>query len=172
MGRDIEDILKEGEFKSSYKKRKNSKVKGNKYENDVAKRLNKLFNTDEFQRTPGSGAFATTHTLPEHLHISGDLITPKNFNYSIECKKGYSVDFGDIFKGSSTIIGFIKQAERDIKKTNKKFLILYKKDYRDEIVIVDEEFPIQKEVRLNGKYFIYLSKDFFKLPYNVFFSKK
>ena len=42
-------------------KRKNSKAKGSAFERKVAKLLNEHFETTDFQRTPGSGAFATTH---------------------------------------------------------------------------------------------------------------
>ncbi len=72
------------------KKRKNSRAKGSTFERSIAKTLNDRFNTSEFSRSPGSGAFATTHTLPDHLKIYGDLITPQNFKYCIECKKGYN----------------------------------------------------------------------------------
>jgi len=71
-------------------KRKNSRTKGNTFERQVAKILNDRFKTTEFSRSPGSGAFATTHSLPEHLKIYGDLITPQKFKYCIECKKGYN----------------------------------------------------------------------------------
>ena len=72
------------------KKRINSRSKGNSYEREVCKLLNERFETNEFSRTPGSGAFATTHNLPEHLKIYGDVITPIKFKYCIECKKGYN----------------------------------------------------------------------------------
>ena len=71
-------------------KRKNSRTKGNAFERQIAKALNNRFKTTEFSRSPGSGAFATTHSLPEHLKIYGDLITPDKFKYCIECKKGYN----------------------------------------------------------------------------------
>ena len=45
----------------SKKKRKNSRAKGNAFERKIAETLNKRFNTKEFCRTPGSGAFATSH---------------------------------------------------------------------------------------------------------------
>ena len=70
-------------------KRKNSRTKGNAFERHIAKLFNNRFKTTEFSRSPGSGAFATTHQLPEHLKIYGDLITPQKFKYCIECKKGY-----------------------------------------------------------------------------------
>ena len=54
-------------------------------------------------RSPGSGAFSTTHKLPDHLKFSGDLITPKNFRFIIECKKGYNKEnLGSIFNLKST----------------------------------------------------------------------
>jgi Holliday junction resolvase len=61
------------------KKKVNSRAKGSTFERQIAKILNERFNTSEFSRTPGSGAFATTHSLPDHLKIYGDLITPQNF---------------------------------------------------------------------------------------------
>ena len=71
-------------------KRKNSRTKGNTFERQIAKALNDRFDTTEFSRSPGSGAFATTHSLPDHLKIYGDLITPQKFKFCIECKKGYN----------------------------------------------------------------------------------
>ena len=44
-------------------KRKNSKAKGSAFERKVAKILNEHFETTDFQRSPGSGAYATTHNL-------------------------------------------------------------------------------------------------------------
>ena len=72
------------------KKKVNSRAKGSTFERQIAKMFNEKFNTKEFSRTPGSGAFATTHSLPDHLKIYGDLITPQNFKFCIECKKGYN----------------------------------------------------------------------------------
>ena len=61
------------------KKKINSRTKGSGFERQICKMFNKRFNTSEFCRSPGSGAFATTHSLPEHLKIYGDLITPEKF---------------------------------------------------------------------------------------------
>jgi hypothetical protein len=84
------DILGNGEF--GKKPRVNSKRKGAAFERKIAKLLNERFDTTEFNRTPGSGAFGTTHALPQHLIVQGDLITPQNFKYVIECKNGYKVE--------------------------------------------------------------------------------
>ena len=63
------------------KKKVNSRAKGSAFERTIAKQLNEKFETSEFSRTPGSGAFATTHSLPDHLKLYGDLITPQNFRF-------------------------------------------------------------------------------------------
>ena len=80
--KDIIDIKKLGK-----KKRVNSKAKGGAFERQIANILNERFDTKEFNRTPGSGAFATTHQLPEHITVAGDLITPLKFKFCIECKR-------------------------------------------------------------------------------------
>ncbi len=171
MGDNLEDILTTGEFGLKKKKRKNSKAKGSRYENAVAKKLNERFETTDFQRTPGSGAFATTHNLPEHLQIAGDLITPTNFKFVIECKAGYDLDIYDYFRGSSTIISFIKQGEEEVKNSkDKNYLIIYKKDYKPELVITGRSYGITPELSFNGEYFIYTLKDFLQLENDVFLS--
>ena len=88
----------------SRKKRKNSRTKGNSFERKICSILNEFFETTEFIRSPGSGAFSTTHNLPEHLKFSGDLITPKSFKFTIECKKGYNKEnIGSVFNTKSDL---------------------------------------------------------------------
>lgn len=117
-------------------KRVNSKLKGNRYQNLLAKKFNKKFNTDEFSSTPGSGAYATNHTLPKHLQLHGDLVTPLNFKFCIEAKHGYGVDLYDLFKESSTLNKFIKQAKRDAKAAEKDWLLIYRKNNQKDLVIL------------------------------------
>ena len=71
-------------------KKVNSRNKGQSFERKIATMLNNRFNTKEFCRSPGSGAFATTHNIPDHLKLHGDLLTPLDFKFCIECKKGYN----------------------------------------------------------------------------------
>src|SRR5690349_13296154 len=104
----------EEEDNLKFKKKINSKKKGSTFERKVCHILNKHFNTSEFCRSPGSGAFATSHNLPEYLKIYGDLITPKNFKYCLELKKGYSdINISDLFNKKSKLWEFIEQADRD-----------------------------------------------------------
>lgn len=122
---DIEDDFDLSPLVKDKSKRKNSKKKGNAFENKIAKIFNERFNTTEFCRSPGSGAFGTTHKLPQHMQVYGDLITPEKFKGVIEIKKGYNSEkFSNLFNPKSLIYDFINQAEKDLKRSNKEFFLL------------------------------------------------
>ena len=167
MSENYEHLLGFGEF--SKKKRVNSKRKGSNFERKIAKMLNERLHTKEFSRTPGSGAFATTHKgLPEHMKIQGDLITPSGFPFVIECKNGYDVQLDDLFKRKSDFFSFIKQAQSDAKAANKSWMVIYQKTRRMAMVIVPEAYNVKPELVLDETYFIYPLEKFLKLPNDVF----
>tara|TARA_R110000868_G_scaffold13711_3_gene63584 strand:+ start:12007 stop:12558 length:552 start_codon:yes stop_codon:yes gene_type:complete len=150
---------------STKKKRKNSRTKGNSFERKVCAILNEFFETDEFIRSPGSGAFSTTHNLPEYLKFSGDLITPKDFALTIECKKGYNKEnLGSIFNPKSELISFIEQSERDSQKIKKEFLLLFQQDRNAILAIYRKSalFP-----NLDGKEIIYAEFKFKNREYMI-----
>ena len=119
------------------KKRTNSKAKGSRFERKIATMFNDRFKTTEFSRTPGSGAFATTHSLPEHLQIYGDLIAPKNFIYNIECKKGYkNIKLNNLLDYSSQLYKFINQCEKDAQKCKKEPMLLFQQDRQPILAII------------------------------------
>lgn len=118
----------------------NSKAKGGRFERKISDILNSRFNTTDFCRTPGSGAFATTHKLPDHLKIYGDLITPKRFKFILECKSGYSKEgVNSLFNPNSILRGMIVQAKRDADKCGKNFIVVIGQDRSDIIVVVDSD---------------------------------
>jgi hypothetical protein len=128
----------------------NSKAKGGRFERKIAEMLNARFNTTDFCRTPGSGAFATTHKLPDHLKIYGDLITPKNFKFIIECKSGYNKEgICNLFNPNSILSEMIAQAERDSEKCSKKFMLVIGQD-RSEVIVLTNK-PIFKEEISSGE---------------------
>ena len=128
-------------LRKSEKKRTNSKAKGSRFERKIAGMFNDRFNTTEFSRTPGSGAFATTHTLPEHLQIYGDLIAPKNFRYCIECKKGYSnIKINHLLDYSSQLWNFIEQCEKDSNKCGKEPMVLFQQDRQPILAITEDKW--------------------------------
>ena len=119
------------------KKRVNSRAKGSTFERKICQTLNDRFNTSEFSRSPGSGAFATTHTLPDYLKIYGDIITPSNFKYCIECKKGYNKEnLYSLYNYSSDFWGFLDQCEKDSKKCDKIPMVIYKQDRQPTLAII------------------------------------
>tara|TARA_R110000782_G_scaffold102791_5_gene190172 strand:- start:8911 stop:9426 length:516 start_codon:yes stop_codon:yes gene_type:complete len=121
-------------------KRKNSRAKGNTFELKIATAFNERFKTKDFNRSPGSGAYATTHSLPEHLKIYGDLITPLNFKFCIECKKGYPKEnLYSIFNHSSEFWGFVDQCEKDSGKAGRIPMVIFKQDRRPTLCIVPTE---------------------------------
>lgn len=127
------------------KKKINSRAKGNRFENKVAKTLNDRFDTQEFCRTPGSGAFATTHKLPEYLKVYGDLITPEKFKFIIECKKGYDGEqVSDLLNPKSSISKMIAQAHRDSKKSSRKFLLIIGQNRQEPVAITNQtDIPVK-----------------------------
>ncbi len=145
------------------KKKKNSRAKGSTFERQIAKLLNEHLGTTEFSRTPGSGAFATTHSLPDHLKIYGDLITPQNFRYCIECKKGYNnINLYSLYNNSSEFWKFINQCQKDADKCGKVPLVIFKQDRQPTLGILPYDTSmsrsysrIQVEDKTN-KYAVYL----------------
>lgn len=149
------------------KKRINSKKKGNKFELDVAKLLNSRFDTKEFERSPNSGAYATTHNLPEHLKLYGDLITPLLFKYTIECKKGYNdISFYHFLNNDSPLFwDLVTQSEKDSEQSNKPMLLVIKQDRKKILAVIKEDLDLPN-IRLkkeDNTYYMYYLEDLLKL---------
>lgn len=90
---------------------KRSGPKGDEFEREIAKTLNEAFNTEEFARTPGSGAltglsnFAKRMGLSEDVRrtLGSDLIVPDWFRFSVECKwYKDSPNYATIIKGNDS----------------------------------------------------------------------
>ena len=130
------------------KKRVNSRTKGSSFERSICKILNERFNTTEFSRSPGSGAFATTHSLPEHLKIYGDLITPERFKFCIECKKGYNhLNLYSLYNYSSEFWKFIEQCEKDSKKCKRIPLVIFKQDRQPTLAIIPDTIEVLSDAK-------------------------
>lgn len=158
----MEDDYDLSKLVKSKKKRLNSKNKGNTFQRKIAQIFNDHLGTTDFSPTPGSGAFATTHKLPEHLQIYGDLITPKNFNFVLECKKGYNNEnIGSTFSSKSLILEALRQSERDAKKCKKIPMVIFQQDRKDTLCILPYECftptnlkSVSYHIALNNQYII------------------
>ena len=161
--------------KLNKKKRINSRTKGNSFERSICKLLNERFNTTEFSRSPGSGAFATTHSLPEHLKIYGDLITPEGFKFCIECKKGYNhLNLYSLYNYSSEFWKFIEQCEKDSKKCKRIPLVIFKQDRQPTLAIIPDTVEVLSdakyiEIRNRKHYRMYLFEELIKCWDSIWF---
>jgi len=150
------------------KKKVNSRAKGSTFERQIAKILNDRLGTTEFSRTPGSGAFATTHSLPDHLKIYGDLITPQNFKYCLECKKGYNnQNLYSLYNHSSDFWKFIDQCQKDSEKCEKIPMIIFKQDRQPTLAIIPSHIVVESnnyiEIHKEGQYYrVYMFDDLLK----------
>ena len=159
--------------KLTKKKKVNSRTKGNTFERKVCSLLNDRFKTTDFVRTPGSGAFATTHSLPDHLKLWGDLITPKNFKFIIECKKGYNKEnINSLFNKSSEVWNFIEKTERGSNASGKYFIIIFQQDRQPILTITRKMIlpTLSNTVKFGQleEYEINLLEEILKLPDTIF----
>lgn len=146
------------------KKRINSHGKGGNFARKICKIFNERFNTKEFSKTPGSGAYATTHDLPEHLKIYGDIITPKDFKFVIECKCGYpKINLNSLLKKDSQFWEFIRQVEIDSKKAKKEPMLIFQQDRQEPLVFTTwGEMDNYSEAIIIGNYAMMELKTFLK----------
>lgn len=169
----IEDVLNQLNKK---KKKIDGKRKGNRTERNVVKVLNERFGTG-FSRSIGSGnRWSQTNHLPKHAQdvFSGDLVVPENFAFCIESKGGYDdIDVHGFFDdGNSQIDEFIKQAEQDALRCNRKPLLIWKKNRKPFLVFVRScDLPSNNfKFFMNYKNYVILNlNDFLQLQDDFFF---
>lgn len=160
------------------RKRINSRTKGSTFERRVCEILNQRFGVEDFCRSPGSGAFASTHKLPSHLKIYGDIITPAEFNFTIECKKGYNKEaLGSFFSPSSNLRKFLKQAEKDADFADRLPMIIFKQDRNKTITILKLsevykflEYELDTYLKYKDWLIVELDEVLNKFPNEVFFT--
>ena len=130
----------------------NGKSKGAAFERKIANLLSAHFEpvtgiAQSFRRNADSGSFfggsnqkrISTHDL-DHANF-GDLICPKNFAFSIECKFYKSgPTFASIVKGKVPQWDeWIKQAKQDAHNSGKSMMLIIKYNGIDEVVFVEAE---------------------------------
>jgi hypothetical protein len=126
----------------------NGKAKGSSQELKISHEFSARFN-DHFQRTPGSGAFvggfnrfkAATLRVDAQQILSGDLICPEFFPFSVE-SKNYSEKGGPklyaILEGADRVLdGWIEQAKGDAAFAKKEYMIYWKITHKSTYITVD-----------------------------------
>jgi hypothetical protein len=160
----------------------NGKNKGNTFERKVATLLSERFEgvtglKTAFRRNPDSGSFfggsnkkrTETHDLDRANF--GDLICPKTFKFSVECKH-YKTgpSFASVVKGKVTQWdGWIKQAQQDAAESGKDMMLIVKYNGVDEVVFLSAPMLNLPLVLPYANVFGYRLEDFLKLDDNTFF---
>lgn len=122
----------------------NGKKKGNRGELEAVHILNDRFGEGVFARVPQSGAVTgglnrgKVKNLSEDAltTLSGDIITPKNFKFSIEHKFYANSNFFDLFNEKSDLQNWFKQAEGDAAFVNKEPMLVVKYNGKQRLVFV------------------------------------
>jgi hypothetical protein len=170
------------------KKRVNGNRKGKNFERDICKELGKRFG-GEFRRVPMSGGFfgGMNHFKNKEVNeaakdvLTGDIITPKDFPFVIECKNYF--DTPKIHNlpgiGDATLDKWIEQARLESTTANKPWIIIFKvTEYRgNKYIAVDAptlishtKGKIHKSIYYNDA-FIFDYDYFMDNLVNLYFSK-
>lgn len=129
----------------------NGKAKGNSYERSVSNKLSERFAAytgieKSFRRSSDSGSFfgASNQKRIAQYDTSkatfGDIITPDNFRFSIECKNYKTAPtFKSIMNGSvKQWDDWLKQASQDAVNSSKDLLLIVKYNNVEEFVFIKE----------------------------------
>ena len=116
----------------------NSNKKGKSWELEASHLLQQYFG-GTFNRVPRSGAmfggknikYAKGQRKDVKEIMSGDIICPTNFPFSVETKSYSSFDFSKLYQGKSKMLDeWIEQADSDAVLSGKEMLILMKFNYK------------------------------------------
>lgn len=123
-----------------------SKRKGSAFETQIAKLLNATYHTEQFARTPGSGAWMGRSNSAKKSGVAqeaqdtlrGDLITPKEFPYIIECKNYEdSPVYHKIIQGpDAKLDGWLKEVEFDANEAGLEPMLWFKTTRKGAFVAV------------------------------------
>ncbi len=150
----------------------NGKKKGNRTELEFAKLLSKRFGKT-FKRVPMSGAFSTankgTGTSEIAMDVlSGDIIPPEGFKFSIEVKSRKEFNFWDMLNdGNCDIDSWLSQSKEEgmishkeplliIKINNKKPFVFFRRTLHEGKLTYKEEWSVMRM-----DYFLNLPDSFF-----------
>ena len=164
----------------------NGKQKGNKFERDIANMLSERFESATgvekgFRRNPDSGSFFggtnihRTEIYDTDYALYGDLICPRNFNFSIECKNYKTAPPLNAILNQK--VGewdvWLKQATQDAEVSEKDMMMIVKYNRTETMVFVD--LHLDDEIAPiftygNGRYLVYTLKDVLQIEDIVFFT--
>ncbi len=129
----------------------NGKSKGNNFERTIANMFSERFAAhtgipQSFRRNPDSGSFfggtnvSRVETHDTDWAIYGDLICPRNFNFSVECKHYKTAPtLNSILKEDvSDWNKWLKQARQDAKTSGKHMMVIIRYNRTETLVMFDK----------------------------------
>jgi hypothetical protein len=160
----------------------NSKNKGNTYERKVSNllsgRFKSLLNEDKgFRRNPDSGSYfggsnstkLQTHNLD--YAVFGDIICPKNFRFTIECKHYKdSPTFNSLV--NKKIVAWdewINQSVQDSQSAGKKPLIIIKYNNVPDLILIPDLLPNSQLILTYKGFNLYKLDELLQQPDIYFF---
>ncbi|WP_144880510.1 putative PDDEXK endonuclease [Gluconacetobacter diazotrophicus] len=139
----------------------NGKNKGNKWERDVANLFSEHYkNTykieNSFRRNPDSGSFvggSNSKRVQTHTNLNfGDILTPDDFQYVIECKSYKEApSFKSLLTSNKQLDSWFSQASQDADLANKKPIVIVKYNRTPPVVWLNEK-PDSYLIEYNGWY--------------------
>ena len=152
----------------------NGNKKGKNWERELCHKLEEQFD-DKFKRVPASGAhfggsnISRAEGIREDAKeiLSGDLICPLGFPFSIECKSYKAFPFHKILQGECKELDeWIEQARQDASLSDKEFIVFMKFNNIGAYVCLDlkniKKMPLNFMVYKN-KYILMTMETFFDL---------
>ena len=162
----------------------NGKSKGNNFERKMANLLSERFAEylgieKGFRRNQDSGSYfggsnsQRTQTHSMDYAVFGDLICPKAFKFSIECKHYKTAPslqsiLDQNVKEWNTWLG---QAQQDADNSNKKLALIVKYNKIEELVFLSDTIVNYEQAFKYNSYSIYKLKTFLEQPNEFFFEK-
>lgn len=141
----------------------NGQIKGKTFERDIVHILTEKFGPG-FSRIPQSGAAFGGSNFKRALGFSnnaiqcltGDLITPDGYPFSIECKSHKDLAFNLLLSGSCQKMDeWISQSSQDAKLNNKEPIVVFKLNNKGIFVCLRSELINKIHIENYIKYKIY-----------------
>lgn len=163
----------------------NGKNKGSSYERNISNLLSKRFESltgikSSFRRNADSGSFwgaSNQKRIKTHDTDSanfGDIICPKDFKFSVECKHYKTApSFSSILtQNCKQWDSWLSQAVQDSINSGKKMLLIIKYNNVAEFVVVSEQASGLQPAIFYKSYYVYTLKDFLNQSDSVFFDSE
>jgi len=162
----------------------NGKAKGSNFERKIANTLSARFESalgvkNGFRRNPDSGSFfggsnkARTESYSLDYAVFGDLICPRNFTYSVECKHYKTApSFQSVLNHTVTQWDqWLAQAEQDAASSKRAMSLVIKYNNVDIMVFLKQAIPGKYHNRYKD-FYIHLLDDWLAQPDDHFLSSK